>query len=125
MGPSGGLAGVSGLGAAVSVRCRHRSVICPGGVLGVLRGRVRAAIGKLAAAHAAEPPSRSVALTRPGLCTVAAAKLGWKPSLQIGMSGRAQSLIWGCRHCDAGSQRYSSELRGRARAAGISSPALC
>ena len=38
-------------------------------------GAVRATSAKLAAAHAAKPPSRSVALTRPSLCKVAAAKL--------------------------------------------------
>ena len=35
----------------------------------------RATSGKLAAAHAANPPSRSVALAKPSLCKVAAAKL--------------------------------------------------
>jgi hypothetical protein len=78
--------------------------------------------GKLAAAHATKPPSRSAALTRPSRCKVAAAKLDWKPSLQIRMSGRDQSVIWGCRHCEAGSQRHSSELRGSTRAPGTSPP---
>ena len=52
----------------------------PGPVAGPARSSeltclVWATSGKLAAAHAAKPPSRSVALIRPSLCKVAAAKL--------------------------------------------------
>jgi hypothetical protein len=88
-----GHAEAGGLGAVVDVRCYYRSAICPSGVLGALAWSSPGHHRRAGRGPGAKLPSRSVALIGPSRCEVAAARLDWRLSLQIRMSGRAQSSI--------------------------------
>jgi len=56
---------------------------------GSCRAAVEAITGRPAAAQPVNPPSRSVAWTRPSCCSVAAARLDWYPCWQMRMMCRS------------------------------------
>ena len=63
--------------------CRRRqSTLAP---VDVLAYAATGTTGSPVAVHAAKPPSRSVALTRPSWCRTAAARLDWNPPWQARM----------------------------------------